>query len=200
MTGWEKHLRSLWVLLLVGASATALAVSVGSRTSPTLEIDSNYRAAVTSQSKVEPLRFIRTFSSSDLVGTLIVSLKPEVARQVCADLQGGGPRRAREACEKLRDAVTAEASATATEMGPVAGIAVVNSTSSGAETSVGVSSKDESQDSPDADNTVEVGGTHHFPRPVAATAPTESVAAVTPMSVSAVPSASDARTPRGPRR
>src|SRR4029453_4937366 len=98
MIGWEKWLRGLWVLVLVGASAIALAVGVGPRTSPTLDINNQYEAAVTSQSKAEPLKFIRTFSASDLVGTLIVSLKPEVARQVCADLQGGGPRKARKAC------------------------------------------------------------------------------------------------------
>src|SRR4029453_13863699 len=95
-------------------------------TSPTLEINDQYEAAVTSQRKAEPLEFIRTFSSSDLVGTLIVSLKPEVARQVCADLHGGGPRKAREACEKLREAFTAQASATATEIGRAVGIAGAN--------------------------------------------------------------------------
>jgi hypothetical protein len=46
MIGWEKWLRGFWVLLLVGASAIALAVGVGPRTSPTLEINSNYTAII----------------------------------------------------------------------------------------------------------------------------------------------------------
>src|SRR4029453_5289197 len=114
-------------------------------TSPTLEINDQYEAAVTSQSKAEPLKFIRTFGASDLVGTLIATLKPEVARQVCADLQGGGPRKAREACEKFQEGVTTQASATATEIGPDAGVALVNPVSAGADTSAGVPSKGEPQ-------------------------------------------------------
>src|SRR4029453_11497884 len=152
MIGWEKCVRGLWVLFLVGGSAIALAVGVGPRPSQTLEINSHYKAAVTSQRKAEPLEFIRTFSSSDLVGTLIVSLKPEVARQVCADLHGGGPRKAREACEKLREAFTAQASATATEIGRRVGIAGVNSVPAAADTSAAVPSKGEPQDSQHAGN------------------------------------------------
>ena len=101
MTGWEKYLRTLWVLFLVGASAIALAVSVGSRTSPTLEIDSNYRAAVTSQSKVEPLAFIRTFSSSDLVGTLIAVAE---AGGGAAGLRRSAGRRSAQGARSLRKA------------------------------------------------------------------------------------------------
>ena len=183
MIGWEKWLRGFWVLFLVGASAVALAVSVGPRTSQDLEINSNYKAAVTSQSKAEPLKFIRTFGSSDLVGTLIVSLKPEVARQVCADLRGGGPRKAREACEKLREAFTAQASATATEIGPAADIAMVDPVSAGA---AGVASADEPQVSPRDGGTDRASGPYAFHRPVAATAPAEAIAAVLPPSDSVV--------------
>jgi hypothetical protein len=97
MSGLGKFFDGLWVLLLFGAGAIAIHVGIRSKTSQTVEIVS-YRAAVESQSKAEALRFISNFGSSYLVGNLIFSLKPEVAEQVCAELQGGGPRETRKAC------------------------------------------------------------------------------------------------------
>jgi len=75
------------------------------------EVDS-YERAVISQTKENALAFIEDFRSSHLTGDLIESLRPEVAREVCADLPGGVPR-ARRACEQLRKVPVAEARASA---------------------------------------------------------------------------------------
>ena len=100
MSGWKKWLEGLGVLLLLGLGAIVVADSIGSRSSKIQE-GSSYQAAVNAQSKAEALRFISAFRSSSLVGNLILSLKPDVARRVCTDLPGGGPCKAREACEVL---------------------------------------------------------------------------------------------------
>jgi hypothetical protein len=71
------------------------------------EIDS-YDRAVTSETKEAALAFLDEFRSSHLVGDLIESLRPDVARAVCADLPSGVSR-ARRACEQLRTAPVAEA-------------------------------------------------------------------------------------------
>ena len=75
------------------------------------EVDS-YERAVISQTKEDALAFIEDFRSSHLTGDLIKSLRPEVAREVCADLPGGVSR-ARRACEQLRKVPVAEATASA---------------------------------------------------------------------------------------
>jgi hypothetical protein len=71
------------------------------------EID-GYDRAVTSQTKDDALAFLRKFRSSHLVGDLIESLRPDVAREVCAELPSGVSS-ARRACEQLREAPVAEA-------------------------------------------------------------------------------------------
>jgi len=71
------------------------------------EVDS-YERAVISQTKEDALAFIEEFRSSHLTGDLIESLRPEVAREVCADLPSGVSR-ARRACEELRKVPVAEA-------------------------------------------------------------------------------------------
>src|SRR5262245_29407020 len=148
MSDWERFFRGLGVLILLGASAIAVAVGVGRRTS-TIEIIS-YQAAVYSQSRAEALRFISTFSSSHLVADLVVSLKPEVAEQVCADLQGGGPRKAQQACEVLHQTLTAQRSATANKAAPAVDIAIVSPVSAGGDASAGVASDFEPRVSRDA--------------------------------------------------
>ena len=75
------------------------------------EIDS-YDRAVTSQAKTDALAFIEEFRTSHLIGDLIESLRPEVAREVCADLPSGVSR-ARRACEQLRKVPVTEATASA---------------------------------------------------------------------------------------
>src|SRR4029434_6654949 len=76
---------------------------------------SSYDYAVSSASKERALAFLREFSSSHLVGDLIESLPPDVAQQVCAEMQGGGPAKARKACEAMRAALAVQ---------PAAGIVV----------------------------------------------------------------------------
>jgi hypothetical protein len=71
------------------------------------EIDA-YDRAVGSQSKESALSFLHEFRSSHLVGDLIESLRPDVAREVCASLQGGGPGAVRRACSSLPRANTAQ--------------------------------------------------------------------------------------------
>jgi SPOR domain len=82
------------------------------------EIDA-YDRAVSSQTKEAALAFLNEFGSSHLVGDLIDSLRPEVARQVCADLPGGVSG-ARRACEQLPTAPVAEAKPASKEMQPSA--------------------------------------------------------------------------------
>ena len=174
MSGWQKCFQGLGFLFLLVVGAIALSTGIRSRTSQTVEIVS-YQAAVKSQSKAQALNFISTFSSSHLLGDLIVSLKPEVAEQVCADLQGSGPRKTRIACEVLRETLTVQRSATATKTGPAADIAMVNPAPSGAVTSV--ASNDEPRDRQDVVSTAGAGGTDllYFYRQVAATVPAEGV-------------------------
>lgn len=71
------------------------------------EIDS-YDRAVTLQTKEAALAFLDEFGSSHLVGDLIESLRPDIARAVCADLPSG-VLRARRACERLKTAPVTEA-------------------------------------------------------------------------------------------
>jgi hypothetical protein len=75
--------------------------------------------AVRSQSKTEVLNFIKAFHSSHLVGDLIQSLSPAVAQQVCADLNGGGPAKARKACEALPTAAAVQPTVPPAEVAPV---------------------------------------------------------------------------------
>jgi hypothetical protein len=110
--------RGLRALLFAGVSAIAFVVCLERSTGQTSEIDT-YEMAVRSQSKTEALNFIRTFRSSHLVGDLVESLSPELAQQVCADLNGGGPARARKACEALPKAVAAQPVVPPGEVAPV---------------------------------------------------------------------------------
>jgi hypothetical protein len=78
------------------------------------EIDS-YDRAVTSQTKTDALAFIEGFRTSHLIGDLIESLRPEVAREVCAELPSGVSR-ARRACEQLRKVPVTEATASSKDV------------------------------------------------------------------------------------
>jgi hypothetical protein len=107
----SKRLQPLqWLIcgsaLLFAASNTAFA--------QLSEIDS-YDRAVISQAKDAALAFIEEFRSSHLVGDLIESLRPDVARAVCTDLPSGVSR-ARRACDQLRNAPVAEAPAGSEEV------------------------------------------------------------------------------------
>jgi hypothetical protein len=64
------------------------------------EIDA-YDRAVSSQSKDAALAFLREYRSSHLIVDMIESLRPDLAREVCTSLQGGGPGAARRACSSL---------------------------------------------------------------------------------------------------
>jgi hypothetical protein len=139
--------------------AIALAVGIGHSTSQTSEIDA-YEAAVRSQSKTEALSFIKNFGSSHLVGDLIESLPPEVAQQVCTDLQGSGPARARQACEALREALAVQPDAQTAAIPPAAGAAViVNPIPAGTDASEGVHSQKKAEDVQDESDTDDAGGT-----------------------------------------
>jgi hypothetical protein len=76
----------------------------------TSEID-GYDRAVSLQTKEAALAFLREFRSSHLVGDLIESLRPDLAREVCSDLPDGIAR-ARRACEQRRQTAAADAVAT----------------------------------------------------------------------------------------
>jgi hypothetical protein len=184
MSDRENCFQGRRVLFTAMGSCIALAVGIGHATSQTSEIDS-YEAAVRSQSKAEALSFIKDFGSSHLVGDLIESLRPEVAQEVCTDLQGSGPTRARQACEVLRETLASQLDAQTAAIAPAAGAAVeVSPVPAGAATSPVVSSDDEAEDVQDADDTDDAGGVDPSAVPVA------SIAAVDPVSNSAVTSAS----------
>jgi hypothetical protein len=102
MTKWKRNPRSLRILLSLGASAVALFGAAESAMAQMSELD-RYDRAVNSESSVEAVVFIRVFPASPLVDDLITSLPPDVALQVCADLDGGGPRLAQTACKQLQD-------------------------------------------------------------------------------------------------
>src|SRR5262245_18580081 len=97
-------------LLRLGAVAMLFAAS-NSSLAQVSEVDS-YERAVISQTKEDALAFIENFRSSHLTGDLIESLRPEVAREVCADLPGDVSR-AQRACEQLQKVPVAEATASA---------------------------------------------------------------------------------------
>src|SRR5262245_47578900 len=103
MSHCRKHFSDSRLLLAAAANLIALASGGGRCLAQMPEIDS-YELAVRSQTKADALAFIETFHSSHLVGDLIESLSPEIAQQVCADLRGGGPERARRACAALQEA------------------------------------------------------------------------------------------------
>jgi hypothetical protein len=81
------------------------------------EIDA-YDRAVRSQSQDAALAFLGEFPSSHLVGDMIQSLRPDLAREVCASLRGGGPGAARRACSSLP-----QADAAASKQVPVGNVA-----------------------------------------------------------------------------
>jgi hypothetical protein len=183
MSDRENCFQGRRVLIAAVVSAIALALGVGRSTSQTSEID-GYEAAVRSQSKAEALSFIKNFDSSHLVGDLIESLRPEVAEQVCADLRGSGPARARKACEGLREALAAQPDVPTAEIAPAAGGAVVDPIPTNADTSAGVSSDGGPGEVQDAGDTVKARGTD------LSTVPAAGIAAVEPVSTSAATSAS----------
>ncbi len=137
MSDWEKRSQRRRLLFTAGACCIALALYAGGAASQTSEVDS-YDAAVTSQSKTEALRFIKTFASSHLVGDLIESLPPQVAREVCAELKGSGPAKARKACDALPKALVAQPAVPAPEPAPTAHDEMVDPLSPGADASAGV--------------------------------------------------------------
>jgi hypothetical protein len=139
--------------------AITLAVGIGHSTSQTSEIDA-YETAVRSQSKTEALSFIKNFGSSHLVGDLIESLPTEVAQQVCTDLQGSAPARARQACESVRQAFAAQPDAQIAEIAPAAGgPVIVDPMPAGTDASEGVHSQEEAQDVQDGSDMDGTGGT-----------------------------------------
>jgi hypothetical protein len=80
----ELSRKTAKALLRLGGVAMLFAVS-DSSLAQVSEVDS-YERAVISQTKEDALAFIQEFRSSHLTGDLIESLRPEVAREVCADL------------------------------------------------------------------------------------------------------------------
>jgi hypothetical protein len=66
----------------------------------TSEIDS-YDRAVTSQNREDAIAFLKNFRSSHLVGDLIDSLPPDMARQVCEETADDVPQ-ARRACQEVK--------------------------------------------------------------------------------------------------
>jgi hypothetical protein len=84
------------------------------------EIDA-YDRAVSSQSKDAALAFLREYRSSHLIVDMIESLRPDLAREVCTNLQGGGPGAARRACSSLPPADAAQP-----KQAPVAKLATQN--------------------------------------------------------------------------
>lgn len=99
--------RTRKVLSSLSISLTAVIVFSGTSFAQMSEIDA-YDRAVSSQSKDAALAFLDEFRSSHLVGDLIESLRPDVAREVCASLRGGGPHATRRACTQLPQAAAAE--------------------------------------------------------------------------------------------
>src|SRR5262245_30163263 len=161
--------QSLRVLLAVGVSSVALCIGFQSL-SEVSEIDS-YEAAIKSQDKTEALHFIKDFSSSHLVGDLIESLKPEIAQQVCADLQGSGPAKVREACEAVRAAAVL----------PAAGPTVVEPPPAAAPPPADVARKDEPESDQTAGTTVTGEPDLYYP-PVVARTPAANGGTVGPAS------------------
>jgi hypothetical protein len=98
--------RTRKVLPPLTISLAAVVVFGGASFAQMSEIDA-YDRAVTSQTKEAALAFLEEFRSSHLVGDLIESLRPNVAREVCADLPSGVSG-ARRACEQLRNVPVAE--------------------------------------------------------------------------------------------
>ena len=168
MSDREKYSHGRRILYAAGVSVIALALYVGRSTGETSEID-GFEAAFRSQSKAEALSFIKSFASSHLVGDLIESLPPEVAQQVCADLQGTGPARAQEACRILQEALAVERDLPATEIAPAAGGAVVDVAPTNADVFADVSADDERKQVQDADDTNTARRTDLSIAPVAAT-------------------------------
>ncbi len=168
MSEREKYSHGRRILYAAGVGVIALALYVGRSTGETSEID-GFEAAFRSQSKAEALSFIKSFASSHLVGDLIESLPPEVAQQVCADLQGTGPARAQEACRILQEALAVERDLPAIEIAPAAGGAVVDVAPTNADVFADVSADDERKQVQDADDTNTARRTDLSTAPVAVT-------------------------------
>jgi hypothetical protein len=188
MSEREKRPQGLRLLYAAGVSVLALALCVGRSTGETSEIDS-YETAFRSQSKAEALSFIRNFASSHLVGDLIESLPPNVALQVCADLQDSGPARAQKACKVLQEALAVQPDVPATDIAPAAGGAVVDAVPTDADAFAGASSNDERKEIRDVDGTNMASDTDLSTVPVVAT--------VVPASIDAVTSSPADDEPRG---
>ena len=102
--------------LVLGIGILVSISEVTAAKAATSEIDS-YQMAVTSQRKEAALAFIDEFESSHLVGDLIDSLSPEVAREVCGSLSNG-PSSAQAACARLKLPVVMQP-ATANRLQPI---------------------------------------------------------------------------------
>lgn len=99
---------SLWGFS--SAIAFLFAIS-GDLVAETSEID-RYDRAVTSQTKEDAIAFLKDFSSSHLVGDLIDSLRPDVARQVCGEI-ADDISRAHRACQQVEARSSADVPAAA---------------------------------------------------------------------------------------
>jgi hypothetical protein len=98
--------RGLWGL---GSAIAFLLLAIsGDLLAEPSEIDS-YDRAVTSQTKEDAIAFLREFGSSHLVGDLFDSLRPDVARQVCAEI-ADGISKARRACQQVEARSSADIS------------------------------------------------------------------------------------------
>lgn len=86
-------------VLSLAAGVAALIAVGGGALAKMSEID-GYERAINAGSKEAALAFIIEFPTSHLVGDVIESLRPAVAREVCADVPGNIAR-ARRACERV---------------------------------------------------------------------------------------------------
>jgi hypothetical protein len=186
----DRHKRSqhFRFLFAAGVSGIALAVCGGPSAGQTSEIESYeaaVKAAVTSQSKAEALNFIKNFGSSHLVGDLIASLPPAVAQQVCGDLQGGGPAKARKACASLRQLVAVQPVVSPAEIASAAGSAPFDPVSVGPSTPAGVSADDEPAGEQGVGHADDMAGTGTFYQPVTPAPAAAGSAAASPVSSAA---------------
>ncbi|HEY7687338.1 MAG TPA: hypothetical protein VH835_01520, partial [Dongiaceae bacterium] len=205
MSSRQKRSQHFRFLFVAGVCGLAFAVCNGRSAAQTSEIDSYetaVKAAVASESKTEALNFIRDFASSHLVGDLIESLPPAVAREVCADLKGGGPAAARKACAALPQAVAALPVVPPAEIAPAAGSTALdpesprantprgaaNPASSAADASAGLSALSERKIAQSVDNS-NTPSTDLYYLPDTETAPTAERVAADPVSPAAGTSA-----------
>jgi hypothetical protein len=100
------------------------------------------------------------------VGDLIESLPPQVAQEVCADLEGSGPAKARKACDALQETLLAQPAVPAPAVGPAADGVIVDPLSPGGNASGGVLSDDEPAGRQVADDIDNADGIEVVDRPM----------------------------------